>query len=142
MRIFILVVGIIAFAWFGVRADPRPTFNEGCSTAAVNSADRNLRTNAAFAGISFLARNADDIYGPVNRAKQRLLGLGDSFGYKITDPAFGIRVSAGIEELGLMHNAALALDMSVCSTQHLVPDHRSDSVGSARAKLLALMRAL
>lgn len=51
-------------------------------------------------------------------------------------------MSAAVEELSLIYDTARALGMSACSTQHLVPDHRSDSVGSARDKLHRLMKEL
>lgn len=142
MRIIVLLAGVIVFGWFVTKADPRSNFHENCAAAAEDGLLRDFRADAARAAVLSLTRNADVLYGPWNRAKQRIFNAAASFGFRISDPTFYARVGAAVEELGFIYDTARALSMSACATQHLVPDHRSDSVGAARTKLHRLMQEL
>ena len=144
MRI-IGVTGIVLLAalWLVARPDPREKYTQGCGVPNVSRSETWASASMARYRITELLENAEHIYGPYNRAEQRLIEFGHFLGAPMTqNQAYGARVSASIAELSLIWDLAKAFRSSPCNTQNLVPDHREDSRQKAVSKLRALSNVL
>lgn len=133
----------VAFTWYVTRPEPRLVYTTECEAPAVSSAEAAVYADMALAEVSRLLRDAEYIYGPYNRAEQRFFSVKDMLGVPTAnDPTYRLRIGAAFSELSLIWRVAMALGQSPCFTQHLVPDHRADSIESASAKLRSLASAL
>lgn len=143
-RVVLIVVALSATSiGFMARADPRPMLTQECGVPTVSQREASIYADFALAEVSQLLRDARYIYGPYNRAEQRLIDLGHYLGAPATsNPAYRKRIGAAFAELSLIWEVSKALGQSPCSTQHGVPDHRSDSMESAVAKLQSLANVL